>query len=686
MHLFACASIRSARQTLLACVVAGLLVSCSSSEDGNESASDINSPDVTGPDNDTPDVTSPDNNIPDVTSPGNDTPDVTGPDNNVPDGNEPVDTNTALELGALPNPPLTEAPSADDEPVPFDNVFHTVTAYPLVRDTGPRLEFEAAAEFTEADFSAGLPEPEITVPIGVDPATNSAPYFVGLENVRVEAGELLEILYDPTDDDGTNPGMFAQELPPGASFDDNFNGTKTLRWQTYPADVGIREFVVVAVDEVAGDYRSSQAVLIRVDEPSDPSGIPNIAPTIREVPTYTVRVGDPVSIFLFGSDRNGTVPTIELVEPQPGVLLTPDPRTPGWQILQAVPQQAGILVINLQARDAVDNSLTSSDQIVLNVLQGTAFDRSGMRLKDAATNSGVLFGSAISPVFYMQADGGVYESIASAEFAIITPESSMKWVAINPQPGRFEFADMDNLMSFASNSAMQVRGHPLVWHRALPDWVEETTVADREVHMREFVTRVMQRYSQSIEYWDVVNEPMEEDGSMRNNLWFEAMGERYIDVAFAQARQLDPTAVLVLNEYDIGFAGPKVDGLIALLDRLIEREVPVDAVGFQLHVFSSFDQYDELAANMAAIAQRGFDIHITELDVALVSGDSETTQAGVYERIVQVCLAQPRCTVVQTWGFTDRYSFRTSQDPLYFDRDYQTKPAYQALQRALSGN
>jgi endo-1,4-beta-xylanase len=108
-------------------------------------------------------------------------------------------------------------------------------------------------------------------------------------------------------------------------------------------------------------------------------------------------------------------------------------------------------------------------------------------------------------------------------------------------------------------------------------------------------------------------------------------------------------------------------------------------VGFQLHVFSSFDQYDELTANMAAIAERGFDIHITELDVAIVDGDSEAVQAGVYAGIVDACLAQTRCTVLQTWGFTDRYSFRTFQEPLYLDRDYALKPAYQALQGALGG-
>ncbi len=146
------------------------------------------------------------------------------------------------------------------------------------------------------------------------------------------------------------------------------------------------------------------------------------------------------------------------------------------------------------------------------------------------------------------------------------------------------------------------------------------------------------------------------------------------------------TAVRVLNEYDIGFAGPKFDALLSLLDRRDERDVPVDAVGFQLHVFSSFNQFDELAANMAAIAERGLNIPIAELDVAIVNDDGEQTQADVYESIVDICLAQPRCTVLQSWGFTDRYSSRTSQTPLYFSRDYGVKLGYQVLQEALGGS
>lgn len=613
-----------------------------------------------------------------VTSPGTDP--VTTPV--VP---APIDNPVALTLEPLPNPPLTEAPAANDEPLPQDPLLNTITDFQAVRDQAGRIKDIVVPDLTEADFAAGLPEAVVTVPPGVDTTQNGAPFFVGLNNVRVEAGDIVEIRFVPQDPEGELPGMFPQEIPEGGTFDDNFDGTRTLSWQTFQGDIGVNEFTVVAIDPAEPFYRSSQTVLIAVDEPSDPSSIPNIAPSIRPVTDYTVRVGDPAAILIDGIDRNGTQPTIELVNAPATATLTEDDRDARFQWLRVVPQTVGPMVLNVLTRDADDPLLTGLDQITLDVRPASDFEFDGDRLRDAADGSGVLFGSALSPVFYLQADGGIYEAFASSEFAVMTPESSMKWDAINPLPGIFTFADMDNLMTFAERNDMSVRGHPLVWHRSLPDWVEETAVEDRLVHMREFITRIMNRYSDRVEYWDVINEPMNDaDGNMRESLWYETMGESYIDIAFLQAREIDPTATLVLNEFDIGFAGPKFDGFLALVDRLLERDVPVDAVGFQMHVFTSFDQFDELADNMAAIAARGLDIHITEFDVAMAPGGNETVQANVYSQVVEVCQAQPACTVLQTWGFTDRYSFRTLQSPLYLDRDHGQKPSYEALQEALA--
>ncbi len=602
----------------------------------------------------------------------------------------PMDsTETSTALSPLPNPPLTQGPSEDDEPVPQDARLNTITSFQVLREANSRVPVVKVEQLTEEDFAEGIPDPVITLPEGVDPDENGAPFFEGLQNVRVAAGDVLEILYAPQDPEGELPGLFSQGIPEGATFTDNFDGTRTFRWQPLQSDIGITDLTIVAVDPAVPAYRSSQTVLIAVDEPTDPSAVPNVAPVVQTINNnYTIRVGDPAVVFIYGFDRNNTTPTVELVNPPAGVSLIPDDRDPEIQWIRYVPDTVGTVLIDVLVRDEIDASLTGTEQITLNVRPAADFEREGERLRDAAIAGGnVRFGSAISPVFYLQGDGGLYESFFSSEFSVMTPESSMKWDAINPFPGSFTFGDMDTLMLFAQMNGMSVRGHPLVWHSSLPAWIEQTAVEDREIHMREFISRVMNRYGDRVEFWDVVNEPMDDaGGELRESIWYEAMGESYIDTAFRQARELEPDAVLVLNEFDIGFAGPKFDGFLELVDRLLEREVPIDAIGFQMHLFSSFDQFDEFAANIATMAERDLDIHITELDVSIAEGSSEAIQADVYAQVIEACKAQPRCTVLQTWGFTDRYSFRRQFNPLYLDQNHNVKPAYTAIQEALASD
>jgi len=531
------------------------------------------------------------------------------------------------DLGPLPSPSLSEGPSANDEPLPEGVDFTTATGFAVVRDPQAFPVSQSVGAFTEADFAAGLPDAVIERPAGQDPASNAAPFFEGLSNVRVNAGDTLSLQYVPRDPEGELPGMFPQELPDGASFDDNFDGTKTLNWQPLQGDIGIQSFTVVAVDQVDSRLRTSQPVLIAVDEPLDAAAVPNVAPELDTLQTYVVRQGDPVVIEMEGTDRNGTVPTLELPMPPAGATLLPRPFEPERFVLRFTPNTVGPLVIDVLVRDEVDSNLAGAGEIVLDVRAPEAFTLDGSRLRSLAAARGLEYGSAISPFFHRQADGALYQSIAADEFGIVTPESSMKMIAINPAPGLFAFAETDNLLAFARANDMQVRGHPLVWHRELPEWILATPAAEREGHMREFIARMLDRYADDIKVWDVINEPIADDGSLRESIWSEAMGEDYIDIAFRQVRMLDPEATLVLNEYDISFDGPKFDALLALVDRLAERGVPLDAIGFQLHLFASYDQYDELAAHMAAVAQRGLDVHITELDVALTAETDAASQA-----------------------------------------------------------
>ena len=386
---------------------------------------------------------------------------------------------------------------------------------------------------------------------------------------------------------------------------------------------------------------NTRTVLIRVSLPEDLTSIPNVAPSIEPFTTHTVKQNSPVVLEIKGVDLNGTTPSLELVSDLPQSSFVQHSQLEGVYTLRFIPTTLGDTAIEIGAIDSADSSLTAIETINVTVLPESAFERTGQRLKELATARGILFGYASLQEYYHRPDGAVYADIAASEFNLVSPENAMKMDVINPLPGRYQFADIDNLVTFSMQNDITIHGHPVIWHRQLPDWILNASQDELEGHMREYIHRLTSRYQNDIDIWDVVNEPIGDNGGFRDSIWFQAMGEQYLDTAFHQAKASAPNGIRLLNDFDIAFNGPKADTLFSMLNGLLEREVPIDGVGFQLHVFDSFNQFDEVRANFARVAQLGLDIYITELDVALSDSNNLQTQAEVYQSIVALCLEQP---------------------------------------------
>ncbi|NND89983.1 MAG: hypothetical protein HKN42_03905 [Granulosicoccus sp.] len=591
-------------------------------------------------------------------------------------------SDTPLQV-SLPNPPLTPAPTPADEPEVEPGEFNTVTGFTVVRDTGERLPDEITVELTEADFLAGPLPPVLQVPADVDQSVNAIPYFEDLEDQVAIAGQVLEVLYRPIDPDGGIPGMFPKKLLRNAEFRDNFNGSKSLIWLPLQTDVGIHEFTVTAIDPGNALYRTERTIRIKVIMPEDASSIPNVAPEFVEFLPHTVRVNDPVVLELKATDPNGAVPLIEVPDLPVGATLVQHPRYEEIAVLRFIPTSAGTTSIDVLARDADDASLSSTTTIDITVLDAVDFVRPGARLRALAAQRDLPIGFAARREFYHLPDGALYAGIAAEEFNVVTSENTLNMDVINPLPGRYQFADIDNLISYARTHDMQVHGSALIWHQQLPEWMLNSNPSDRRGHMQEYIHRVLGRYVDDVSVWALVNEAIGENGGMRDSIWFQAMGEDYIEIAFRQARMTHPGATLLLNDFDIAIDGPKADTLYPLLDRLLAKDVPVDGVGFQLHIWSDFDQFDEVRTNFQKVADLGLEIHVTELDVSIPALGNSSDQAEVYRQILSICLEQPACRSLKSWGFTDRYSWRGQYAPLMFDDSYQYKPAYEALQGEL---
>jgi endo-1,4-beta-xylanase len=246
---------------------------------------------------------------------------------------------------------------------------------------------------------------------------------------------------------------------------------------------------------------------------------------------------------------------------------------------------------------------------------------------------------------------------------------------------------------------MAVRGHVLVWDLQMPAWATNGQFT-RQAWIQILCTHiksVVGHYRGQIYAWDVVNEAVNQDGTLRNTFWMSKLGPEYIAMAFQWAREADPSAKLFYNDNGGEGLNAKSQGIYALLQGLQQTGVPVDGVGMQMHTrLDGAPPASELSANMQRLAKLGLEIHITEMDVRLQysTGDNETKQAeqaDLYREVLSVCLSVQNCKAFLTWGLTDRYSwipgFTGKPDaPLLFDKSGLPKPAYFAIVKLLANH
>ena len=226
-------------------------------------------------------------------------------------------------------------------------------------------------------------------------------------------------------------------------------------------------------------------------------------------------------------------------------------------------------------------------------------------------------------------------AMLAQHYNTVTPENMMKWEEIHPQSEQFSFSRPDSLVAFSESLGIKIVGHTLVWHSQTPDWVfyhQDGKRKSREellALMKSHIEAVAGRYKGRIYAWDVVNEAFNEDGTLRQSLWYDIIGDDYLDMAFEYASEAAPNAKLYYNDYNL-FKPAKREGVIELVERLKSKGIQIDGVGMQAHYALDYPDFSDVEASIEAFAATGVDVMITELDISVLPfPDDENMGADV---------------------------------------------------------
>jgi endo-1,4-beta-xylanase len=309
------------------------------------------------------------------------------------------------------------------------------------------------------------------------------------------------------------------------------------------------------------------------------------------------------------------------------------------------------------------------------------------------------------------------------QFNCISPENVLKWERIHPQPGKFDFALADRYVDFGLTNHMTVIGHNLIWHQQTPAWVfqdDHGNSVNRDTllaRMHEHILTVVGRYRGKIHGWDVVNEALNDDGTLRQTPWLRIIGEDFLVKAYQFAHEADPRAELYYNDYELENS-PKRKGAIELVRRLQSQGVFLTAIGLQGHYHLDWPSASQIESTISSFSQLNLKVMITELDVDVLPDptepgktdasqgltnekqwnpyaaglppDIEQKLADRYSELFQLFVKhRDVITRVTFWGVTDADSWLNyypirgrANYPLPFDREGKPKKAFTAILQA----
>ena len=333
--------------------------------------------------------------------------------------------------------------------------------------------------------------------------------------------------------------------------------------------------------------------------------------------------------------------------------------------------------------------------------------------------SDFLIGTAINTQQIEEKDT-VADRVINQQFNAVTPENIMKAEIIEPSWNKFNFEEADKLVAFAAKNNIKVNAHNLIWHSQLPAFMHHMQSADSvKQYFEHHIITLAKRYDGNIYSWDVVNEALNEDGTLRKSIFLDKLGDDYIVEAFRLAQKASPRSKLYYNDYNIE-QPKKRAGAIEIIKKIQAAGVRIDGVGIQGHWKSGNVPMEDIEESIKEFSALGIEVMFTELDLSVLPNPWDKTTADVSATAkgdssmnpyknglpdsAQQILAKSYADLfslfvkykknisrITFWGVDDGQSWlndfpirgRTNY-PLLFDRNFEPKPVFYSVIAAAS--
>ncbi|WP_227699042.1 endo-1,4-beta-xylanase [Spirosoma radiotolerans] len=307
-----------------------------------------------------------------------------------------------------------------------------------------------------------------------------------------------------------------------------------------------------------------------------------------------------------------------------------------------------------------------------------------------------------APNYHLLVNSSKVYNLFSNQFNSVTAHAYMN---IEYAPSKFNFSEADYWTNYTNNKQIRMHGHCLLYHMATPDWLSNYSGStnDFEKVIKNHIQTIVSRYKGKFKSWDVTNEIITGNGTLRNTSFRKLYKNdedymNFIKKCFVWAHESDPNALLFYNDFDYEVSAAKIDAVVKMINDFKKSGIPIHGLGTQMHISIKTPE-SGIANSLRKLADTGLQIHISELDIKVnVQNETNFTctnalqneQSLKFYNLVKLYKSNVPSYLqygITMWDLSDADSWLVTAQkpemPTLFDKEYNKKSSFYGILNAL---